>query len=168
MRRLALILLLALAAVPAAALAAPSTNGDGAFELRGVNGIVVLAGKGVVWGQLDKGALRVTNLSPFSGPQPLVSGAERKLTTDDPNSVVYTGTDIHFRMTGGKYRFRFRGTGIDLTAVGTGSADLTGTADLLGSTGDYALNGGTWTPVPDSIERVVQFGGQTPTPTTTP
>ena len=169
MRRLALILLLALAAVPAAALAAPSGNGDGAFELRAANGVVVLSGKGVVWGQMDKGVLRVTNLSPFSGPQPLVSGAEHKFATDDPNAVVYTGSDIHFRLTGGKYRFRFRGTGIDLTAVGTGSADLTGIPDLLGNTGDYALNGGTWTPVPDSIDRVVQFGGQTPpAPTTTP
>ena len=160
MRRLALILLLAVAVVPAAALAAPSASSDGAFELRQVNGVVQLSGKGVVWGQLDLGVLRVTNLSPFSGPQPLVSGAEHRTTTDDPDVVVYTGSDIHFRMTGGKYRLRFRATGIDLTAVGTGSADLTGVPDLFGSTGDYALNGGNWTPVPP-LERLVQFGNQT-------
>lgn len=157
MRRLALILLVAVAVVPAAALAARTATGDGAFELRQVNGVVVLSGKGVVWGQMDRGSLRVTNLSPFSGPQPLVSGAERKVTTDDPDVVVYTGADLHFRLTGGKYRFRFRGTGIDLTAVGSGSADLTGLPDLSGETGDYALNGGNWTTVPAFVDRVVQF-----------
>ena len=63
MRRLALILALAAVAVPAAALAADRSAGDGVLELRAVNGTVTLAGNGVLWGQIDKGSIRVTDVA---------------------------------------------------------------------------------------------------------
>src|SRR5579884_887478 len=122
MRRLALFLLAAVAVVPTAAFAARAAPGDGVFELQAVNGLVVLTGKGVVWGQMDHGILRVTDLDPTVGLVPYVSGAEHVRATDDPNTTIYSGTNIHFRLTGGKYRLRFHGTSIDLTAVGVGVA----------------------------------------------
>lgn len=168
MRRLALVMLAAVAVWPTAAMAARSGPGDGLFELRSVNGLVVLTGKGVIWGQMDRGVLRVTDLDPTVGQPPLVSGADRVRATDDPNTMVYSGTDVHFRLTGGKYRFRFHGTGIDLTAVGVGTGALTGEPSLLGRTGSYAVDGGAWTPVP-VLELDVPFGSQTtPTPGTGP
>ena len=33
--------------------------------------------------------------------------------------TVYTGRDIHFRVTGGKYKLVFRGSGADVSAVGS-------------------------------------------------
>lgn len=166
MRRLALLLLAAVAVVPTAALAARSAPGDGVFELRAVNGMVVLTGKGVIWGQMDHGSLRVTDLDPTVGLAPLVSGAEHVRATDDPNTTIYVGSNIHFRLTGGKYRFRFHGTSIDLTAVGVGVGALTGEPSFSGKTGSYAVDGGSWTPVP-LFERDVPFGTQ-PAPTPGP
>ncbi len=77
MRRLCLILLCGLVAVPAA-LAAASAPGDGVLELSKVNGNVVVTGtRGTLWGQIDKGRLVVSD--PIVGDgQVLVSGAETK------------------------------------------------------------------------------------------
>lgn len=160
MRRLALILLVATAVLPAAALAERSAAGDGVFELKAVNGVVILTGKGVLWGQMDKGLMRVTDPDPTDGAQPLVSGAEHTRPAGE-NATVYSGTNIHFRFTGsGKYTIRFKGTGIDLTAIGVGAADMTGDPLAL-DRGSYALNGGKWQPVA-LIERVVPYGVQPP------
>lgn len=162
MRRLAFIFVLALVAVPAAAVAADRSTGDGAFELRAANGTAILTGRGVLWGQLDNGSLRVSDPTTANSPPLLVSGADHTRPVGE-NVTVYWGTNITFRITGGKYRIRFKGSGLDLTAIGSGTADLTGdpTAETDGT---YALDSGKWQPVP-LLEKVVTYG--TPTPTTT-
>ena len=86
-------------------------------------------------------------------------------------TTIYGGTDIRFRVTGGKYRLALKGTGIDLTAVGVGTAQLSG--DLLAETpGNYALDSGKWIPVPYfPASRLVLFGVQPATagsPSSTP
>ena len=123
MRRLCLILLCGLVAVPAA-LAAVSAPGDGVLELSKVNGSVVVTGtRGTLWGQIDKGRLVVSD--PIVGDgQVLVSGAETKRAGVLEGTTVYSGTDIRFRVTGGRYRLSLKGSGIDLTAVGVGTAQL--------------------------------------------
>ena len=170
MRRLCLILLCGLVAVPAA-LAAARSAGDGVLELSKVNGSVVVAGtRGTLWGQIDKGKIVVTD--PILGDgQVLVSGAETKRTGVLDGTTIYGGTDIRFRVTGGKYRLSLKGTGIDLTAVGVGTAQLSG--DLLAETpGNYALDSGKWIPVPYfPASRLVLFGVQPATagsPSSTP
>jgi hypothetical protein len=168
MRRLALILLATLAVLPAAALGARKATGDGVFELRAVNGTVTLVGRGVLWGQIDQGSLRVTDTGDG---QPLVSGAEHVRPGADPDVTFYSGTNLHFRLTGGKYRIRFKGEGLDLTAIGVGTADMVGDPAVLGDetltdTGDYALDGGRWITVPLG-EKVVSYGVQ-PVPPTSP
>jgi hypothetical protein len=165
MRRLSLILLSFLVVVPAA-LASARATGDGVLELRSVDGTVVINGKGVVWGQMDKGTLVVNDLSPGDG-EALVSGADKKVPGNCDTCTVYSGKDIHFRITGGKYKLAFiRASGIDLSAVGVGSAQLTGelTDD---NPGDYAIDGGKWTAVP-WVKRTVTFGVQPIVPIVVP
>lgn len=166
MRRLSLIMLAALVVLPTAAFAARSAPGDGVFELRAVNGTVGIVGKGALWGQMDKGSLRVVDTDPSDGTPPamLVSGAERTRPVG-LNATVSSGKDIHFRLTGGRYKLWFKGSGIDLTTVGVGNALLTGDASAF-STGSYALDGGKWTSVP-LISLSVPFGAQ-PTPVPPP
>jgi hypothetical protein len=166
MRRLCLTLLCGLVAVPAA-LASTRASGDGVLELKDAAGTVVLAGsRGIVWGQIDSGKLTVTDPLPGDGGV-FVSGAETVRSTDTVTS--YSGKNLRFRVTGGKYKLVFRGavaglpaTGIDLTAVGVGTAQLTG--DAFVDSGDYALDNGKWTPL-TVLPRSVRFGVQPVTPT---
>ena len=171
MRRLCLTLLCGLVAVPAA-LAASHATGDGVLELQGATGTVILTGsRGTVWGQLDKGKLIVTD--PVAGDGAIyVSGAETVTAGKSETVTVYIGRDIHFRVTGGKYKLVFRGSGsdpsavgVDLTAVGVGSVQLTGDA-FTNDTGKYAVDSGKWNTVPVwSIAK--QFGVQ-PAPSPAP
>jgi hypothetical protein len=166
MRRLSLILLLALLVLPAAALAGRATTGDGVFELRAASGIFVLTGRGVLWGQMDKGTMRVTNVDP-NGQQVAVSGAEKiSPAVDDPTATVYQGANLHFRITGGKFRIRFRGSSVDLTAIGVGNAVLNGSPQAL-VPGDFALDGGKWQPIAWT-PKYEAFGTQPPPPPTSP
>jgi len=162
MRRLCLTLLCGLIAVPTA-LAAARATGDGAFELKAGAGLMVLNGtRGMLWGQMDSGKLVVTD--PLLGDGKVyVSGAETKQPGSNESTTIYTGKDIHFRVTGGKYRLWFKGSGVDLTAVGVGSATMT--ADVFAyDAGEYSLdNSDEWTPLPYTT-RTVRFGVQ-PVPT---
>ncbi len=156
MRRLSLILLSCLVVAPAA-LAGARAAGDGVLELKAVDGTVLISGKGVVWGQTDRGRLAVNDLVAGDG-EILVSGWEQKHPGNCDQCTVYTGKDLHFRVTGGRYRLFFQGAGIDFSAVGIGNAQLTG--DLtVADAGDYALDGGKWTAVP-WLKRTVYFGVQ--------
>ena len=159
MRRLCLILLCGLVAVPAA-LAAARAPGDGVLELSKVDGLVVVTGThGTLWGQMDKGKLVVTD--PIVGDgQVLVSGWEFKKPGLVDGTTVYTGTDLHFRVTGGKYKLRLQGTGIDFTAVGVGTAQLSGDV-LADDPGVFALDSGKSIAVPAfPATRLVTFGVQ--------
>lgn len=157
MRRLCLILLCGLVAVPAA-LAASNATGDGVLEIRDAAGIAVLnTTRGTVWGQLAKGRLVVTDRSPGDGAV-FVSGAEKVTPGAFDNVTIYTGRAIHFRITGGKARLWFKGSGLDLTAVGVGSVQFTGDA-FADDAGYYALDSGKWNPVPVTTS-TVRFGVQ--------
>jgi hypothetical protein len=156
MRRLSLILLSCLIVAPAA-LAGARATGDGVLEVSNVDGTVLVAGKGVLWGQMHVGRLVVND--PILGDgTTLVSGWEKRVPGSCDTCTVYSGKDLHFRVTGGKYRLYFDGAGIDFSAVGVGTASLTGDVSALDA-GDYALDGGKWTPVP-WLKRVVAFGVQ--------
>jgi hypothetical protein len=156
MRRLCLTLLVALVAVPAA-VAASRATGDGALELRAMYGNATVVGtRGILFGQMDSGKLIVTD--PLLGDGAIyVSGAERTRPGISDNVTIYSGKNIHFRVTSGRYRLQFvRGKGIDFTAVGVGQALLTG--DLaVDDTGQYAVDGGPWIDVP-WFQRSVAFG----------
>jgi hypothetical protein len=172
MRRLVVILLSALVAAPAA-LAGARATGDGVLELRAVYGTVAFGkdlqpAKGVLWGQMDKGKLVVVD--PVAGDgQIYVSGWEKKATPPDaPTTTIYTGSNLHFRVTGGKYRLYFNGQGIDLTAIGVGVAYLNGDESVVDA-GDYAVDSGKWLPMPVyTLKPVAVPFGMQPAPTPTP
>jgi hypothetical protein len=167
MRRLCLTLLCGLVAVPAA-VAASHATGDGVLEIQGATGTVVLIGsRGTAWGQMDKGKLVVTDPVASDGVV-YVNGADG-VPGRTEGVMVYSGKNIHFRVTGGKYKLSFRGptpdlsaVGVSLTAVGVGSVQLTGDA-FATDTGKYAIDSGKWNTVPVwPISK--QFGVQ-PAPT---
>lgn len=165
MRRLFFTLLACLVVAPAA-YAAAGAVGDGVLELDAASGTVVIGtvaqpAKGALWGQMDKGSLRVYD--PVAGDGVvLVSGYEKKSTSPDyPLQTIYSGTNLHFRVTGGKYKLVLKGSGIDVTAVGVGAAQLTADPQA-DDPGDYALNGGKWIPMP-FLTHTVQFGDPTAT-----
>jgi hypothetical protein len=171
MRRFLVILVCSLAAVPAA-LAGSAATGDGVLELKAVYGKVTIGkpiqpARGLLWGQMDSGRLTVQD--PVLGDgKILVTGWDTKdfspATIDGtPAQTTYTGTNIHFRVTGGKYRLIFRGSGIDLTAIGAGVATLNASENAIDA-GYYAVDSGEWLPAPLDVVKNVPFGTQTPPP----
>jgi hypothetical protein len=157
MRRLCLTLLCGLVAVPAA-LAAAGATGDGVLEVRDASAVVVVnTTRGIVWGQLAKGKIVATDSLPGDGVI-LVSGAEKVTPGVNDNVTIYSGRDLHFRVTGGKNRLWIKGSGIDLTSVGVGSVQFTGDA-FAADTGDFSLDSGKWNPVPVNTS-TVRFGVQ--------
>jgi hypothetical protein len=127
------------------------------LEIQNGAGIVVLnTTRGTVWGQLARGKLVVTD--PLSGDGSVfVSGGKAYPGVAD-NVTVYIGRDLHFRVTGGKARLWFKAiAGLDLTAVGVGTAQFTGDAFALNA-GDYAVDSGKWKPVPVYTTITVPFG----------
>jgi hypothetical protein len=156
MRRLCLILLACLVVVPAA-LAASGTAGDGVLELRNVYANVTIAGTGVLWGQMDKGALIVTDPNPTDGDV-YVTGSDKPSKTLPDGSTLYAGHDLTFRITGGVYKLQFvNGTGVDLTTVGVGKATILPSLTVVDD-GDYSLDGGKWKPLPILDPLNVRFG----------
>jgi hypothetical protein len=109
--------------------------------------------RGTAWGQIGKGSLIVTDYVAGDG-QVLVSGADNT-TLVGSNVTIYSGKDIHFRVTGGRYRVRFTGDDINLSAVGVGTARLNGD-DTAVDAGDYALDGGKRVSMP-IVLRIVSF-----------
>ena len=180
MRRLPVILLCALMVAPAA-FAAGRATGDGVLELKAVYGTVQFGkegqpARGALWGQMDKGKLVVTDPVATDPQTIFVSGWEHKSppTVLDTGATVttYWGSNLHFRVTGGKYRLLFSGQGLDLTAIGVGVAYLNGDDDVL-DPGYFARDSGDWQPIPlasptTGVRGVpVPFGTQPPPPTTT-
>jgi hypothetical protein len=170
MRRSLVILVCSLVAVPAA-LAGSTASGDGVLELKALYGKVTIGkplqpARGLLWGQMDSGKLTVQD--PVLGDgKILVTGWDTKVSTPaseidgTPVQTTYTGTNIHFRVTGGKYRLLFRGSGIDLTAIGGGVA-LLNASELAADAGYYAVDSGDWLEAPLFTVKAVPFGAQPP------
>jgi hypothetical protein len=169
MRRFLVILVCSLAAVPTA-LAGSNASGDGVLELKALYGKVTIGkplqpARGLLWGQMDTGKLTVQDPVVGDG-KILVTGWDTRVftpTADDgtPAQTTYTGTNIHFRVTGGKYRLVFKGSGIDLTAIGAGVAYLNASEDAVDA-GYFAVDSGDWTPAPLLFVKTVSFGTSTP------
>jgi hypothetical protein len=155
MRRLCLLLLLSVLALPTLALGARSAPGDGSLVVKDANGAIVIQGDGLVFGQFDRGTLTVLEYKPDSTSAPSVTGAKMRLGRGRLN-VVYTGSKVRFLFPGGRYVLRFDGVGIDISAVGKGAVQVTGKGSL--DDGSFAVNGAkplSLTPVP----AVANYGG---------
>lgn len=163
MRKLfALFGLLALA-LPMAAVAGVGgqRGGEGTLSVEDGRGRVTLQARGGVIGRLEKGMIRICDLTPDDSNVPFVWGDDqpRELIGDD--CIRFAGSSLRFRLVGGGYRIVIVGRGIDLSAVGRGAGTIRGDAE---SPGVYSLNGGdcrssksSCTPLPE-LERHFQLG----------
>ena len=161
--RLGIIVIAVLAvAVPAAWSAATPA---GSLSIEDARGSVVLKGKGIVIGRLDRGEVQIIDLTPLDQWSPRVNGVPRGKT------VWTRGKEINFYVPGGRYRITVRGDGFSISARGQGSATLDGQPDAAGATGRYAVGDDEPAPIPDESLRV-DFGspliGATPTKAVAP
>ena len=142
MRLLPIILAVLAIAVPAGFSAAEPL---GSLSIEDGRGSVVLKGKGIVIGRLDRGELQIVDLSPTDQWSPRVNGVPRGRT------VWTRGKDINFYVPGGRYKITVRGEGISISARGQGSASLNGRPDATGATGSYAVGDGQPAAIPTGV-----------------
>jgi hypothetical protein len=156
MRRLFLILLAATLALPALAVGARLAQGDGSLSVARANGIIVVEGKGLIYGHFDRGTLTLLeDYHPDDLRMPAVSGAKMKLVGDAAR-VVYSGTEVRFLFPSGRYALRFDGDDIDISAVGTGTVKFLGREPQ--EKGTYSVNGGRPLPL-TNVPSSVSYGG---------
>jgi hypothetical protein len=143
-RKLVLILLIALA-VPTVATARTRDRDDGTLAVKSASATIQIKAKGSILGRIDTGTLWVTDWNPTDNAAPQVYGAEKTISKTDM-TTMYRGKDIRFRFVSGRYTIRVVGTGIDISAVGSGTVKLTGAGTL--DDGSYSLDGAAFKPVP--------------------
>ena len=103
----------------------------GSLSVEDARGTVVLKGKGIVIGRLERGEVEIVDLSPLDQWSPRVNGVPRGRT------VWTRGKNINFYVPGGRYLITVRGEGFSVSARGQGTATLTGRPDAAGATGTY-------------------------------
>lgn len=160
---LVLISLLALA-LPVAGLAglAAKRAGEGTLSVEDGRGKVIVQARGGAIGRLERGTVRIFDLTPNDENVPVVTGDDRPLRFFGDNGIEYAGAGLRFRIIGGGFRVVIDGRGIDLSVVGRGSGFVKGeTLDP----GLYSLDGSdcrtrpaTCEPLPELGERF-QLGG---------
>ena len=146
MRRAFLLALVVALALPVAAWAAGRLPGDGTLVVDNGNGVVTVRARGGILGRFVTGNMVISDLDLTDGKVPVVYGAE----TIQPlggGRTRYSGDDIRFRMIGGLFRVQINAIGIDVSAVGRGTALLDGTG-FTDFPGRYSVNGGPFQPLP--------------------
>ena len=123
----------------------------GTLSIESGRGTVVLTGKGIVIGRLEKGDVKIVDLSPLDQWSPRVNGVPRGKT------VWLRGKNVNFYVPGGRYKITVRGEGFSISARGQGSVTLTGNPDPTGATGTYAIGDAGSSPIP-SVAQTVAFG----------
>jgi hypothetical protein len=147
--RLALLTAVVLALAVPAGWAASTPAGS--LSVEDARGTVVLKGKGIVIGRLERGEVEIVDVSPLDQWSPRINGVPRGRT------VWTRGKNINFYVPGGRYQITVRGEGFSLSARGQGTAMLTGRPDAAGSTGTFAVGDDAPAPLPVVPGRV-DFG----------
>jgi hypothetical protein len=146
-KRLLLITLFAVLALPAAAVADPRPGDeDGTLSVKDATGRIMIRATGGFIGRFDHGSIRIIDPLPDDGTGPIVSGAERAKDVSDTMSV-YSGTKVRFRLIGGKFKILVFGSGIDISVVGRGTVTLDGPRGA--GDGRYSFNGDAYSAMPD-------------------
>ena len=94
-------------------------------------------------GRVDKGSLKIVDLSPSDQWSPWVNGVPRG------KNVWIKGRNITFRISAGRYRLIASGEGVSVSARGTGTAILDGDPDPVGDSGSFRIGDSQPDPVPD-------------------
>ena len=149
MRKLCVVLLAGLLVLPAAAIADRGGPNGGSLVVSDASARLTVSGHGVIFGHLGRGTITIVgDYKPDDNTAlPSVSGAKMKFTG---GNVVYSGSEIRFLFPGGRYTLIVDGTGIDISAVGTGK--LAAVGKYLGDAGDgtVTVDGGA----PQAIDSV--------------
>ena len=151
MRRFLLLLLALCLTLPAAAWAFRALPGDGTLVVDNGRGVVIVRARGGIIGRFDSGRLIVDDSVEGDGSGPIVYGAER-IRELGGRRTLYIGEDVRFRMIGGLYRVQLQAVGIDVSAVGRGTAtlDASGFSDQPGR---FSINGGPFQSMPGVVTR---------------
>ena len=139
MRAPLLVLLVFLLAVPAAAAAVAVSTVDGELSVDSGRGKVTVDARGGVIGRFTDGRVSILDLSPEDTFIPVVFGDELPPVEFPNGAVVYRGTNVRFRLVGGRYRIVVNAVGIDLSAVGNGLVWLE--SDGSRFPGSYSFDG---------------------------
>ena len=148
--RLAALILLGLMVSAGVATGAANAPG-GSLEIQGGRGSIQITGKGVIVGRIEKGSLKIVDLTPADQWSPWVNGLPRGKV------VGIKGHSITFRISAGRYRITANGEGISMSARGTGTAVLDGDPDAVGDTGLFHVGDAEFAPVPDEATKT-SFG----------
>lgn len=148
MRRLVWISALAFALAAPAVGFALSGDDDGTLSVKAGVGRVSLNFNGSAVGRLQRGSIQVTDPVAGDGVGFEFTNCDlerdKSDTTTNRNDTIRVciGTNMRFRAIGGKYQVLIRGSGIYLSAVGTGLATLNGAGDdpSVDFDGWYSLN----------------------------
>ena len=154
MRRLVLLALFAVLAVPAAALAAERAADDGTLSVVNADGVVNVVARGGVIGSCDQCRVWITDPVAGDGTGAVVTGWEDKDDINDTKSK-WSGKDVRFKLIGGAFKLRVVGSGITLYAVGKGSGSLRG---AITNTGTWSLNDATPRQLPDTMKPFLLAG----------
>lgn len=128
--RSALTILLGLAlAAPIAAWAAKPAPGS--LSIEGGRGTITIKAQGGVLGKV-RGAVQITDLTPNDKWRPMVNGVTVR------RAVWMRGSEVSFRILGGRFKIQIRGESVSVSARGVGWATLKGEPGPLGETGVYA------------------------------
>jgi hypothetical protein len=159
MRRLVWISALAFAFAAPAVGFALSGNDDGTLSVKAGVGRVSLNFNGSAVGRLQRGSIQVTDPVAGDGVGFEFTNCDlerdKSDTTTNRNDTIRVciGTNMRFRAIGGKYQVLIRGSGIYLSAVGTGLATLNGAGDdpSVDFDGWYSLNDKPYRSLPDFL-----------------
>jgi hypothetical protein len=157
MRRFSLILVVMVLAFPAAAFANAGAVGDGSLAVANGNvKAIILSGHGLIYGYVDQGAVTVISYTPDDSNQFQISGAGAP-TKSQSGGTRYAGSAMRFLISGA-YTLKFEGSGINISAVGKGTASAVGTdPPPPSSDGTLTVNGGKPLPLSRNVT-VASYG----------
>ena len=153
MRKSFLLLALLALGLPVIGLAATST-GEGTLSVEDGRGKVTIQARGGVIGRLERGTVTIYDLTPEDTNIPAVFGDDQPVALVGESGIKYTGSNMRFRVIGGRYRIVIQGRGIDLSAVGKGFGTIRGD---VGQLGVYSLEGADCRKDPDACELLPEF-----------
>jgi hypothetical protein len=152
--------------LPAGASAVRELPGDGTLVVDNARGLVAVNARGGIIGRFDSGYVRIYDPSEADGGLPAVYGAD-KIRELGPHTKLYIGEDVRFRLIGGAYRVTVQAYGMDISAVGKGSATLDGSG-FSEQPGRFQINGSAWQAMPGDVSRYTLGVGLLPTSVVAP
>jgi hypothetical protein len=151
MRKLVVLLLIALA-VPAAASSQP-TAANGTLSIKEGRGIVELDARGSITGRLN-GRISITDPKPYDSKRPVVYGSTKTIYRN-VRTTIYQGKALRFRLIGARFELRMQGRSIFLSAIARGDGLVDGAGDPSADVyydGVWSLNDEPYQSLPDAAE----------------